>query len=261
MEGELGLRERKKLRTRQLIAESAWRLFAEYGFDAVPVAAVARAAEVSEATVFNYFPTKEDLVFQGMEVFETELLAAVADRPAGEPVVAALARFLLQPRGLLAAQDDDAARYLTAISRMIAASPALLAREREVLARYTASLATLLAEDTAAEPGDAVLDSRRCGQHQDPRASALADQRLAHAVAVDAGKIAVEHDHVVVVDRGSPQAGLTVVRDVDGHALALQTECNRFGQLHVVLDHQHAHSPCKQSGGSAPMRKSMAATR
>jgi AcrR family transcriptional regulator len=154
MEGELGLRERKKLRTRQLIAESAWRMFAEYGFDAVPVAAVARAAEVSEATVFNYFPTKEDLVFQGMEVFETELLAAVADRPAGEPVVAALARFLLQPRGLLAAQDDDAARYLTAISRMIAASPALLAREREVLARYTASLATLLAEDTAAEPGD-----------------------------------------------------------------------------------------------------------
>jgi AcrR family transcriptional regulator len=154
MEGELGLRERKKLRTRQLIAESAWRMFAEYGFDAVPVAAVARAAEVSEATVFNYFPTKEDLVFQGMEVFETELLAAVADRPAGDPVAAAFARFVLQPRGLLAAQDDDAARYLTGISRMIAASPALLAREREVLARYTASLATLLAEDTAAEPGD-----------------------------------------------------------------------------------------------------------
>ena len=169
MEGELGLRERKKLRTRQRIAESAWRLFAECGFDAVPVAAVARAAEVSEATVFNYFPTKEDLVFQGMEVFETELLAAVAGRPAGEPVVAAFARFVLQARGLLAAQDDDAARYLTGISRMIAASPALLAREREVLARYTASLATLLAEDTAAEPGDLrpwVIAHALMGTHQ-----------------------------------------------------------------------------------------------
>jgi AcrR family transcriptional regulator len=154
MEGELGLRERKKRRTRRLIAETAGRLFAEHGFDAVPVAAVARAAEVSEATVFNYFPTKEDLVFQGMEVFEADLLAAVADRSAGEPVVAAFARFVLQPRGLLAAQDDDAVRYLTGISRMIAASPALLAREREILARYTASLAALLAEDTAAEPGD-----------------------------------------------------------------------------------------------------------
>jgi AcrR family transcriptional regulator len=154
MEGELGLRERKKLRTRQLIAETAGRMFVEHGFDAVPIAAVAREAEVSEATVFNYFPTKEDLVFQGMEVFEAELLAAVADRPAGEPVVAAFARFVLQPRGFLAAQDDDAARYLSGISRMIAASPALQAREREVLARYTASLAALLAEDTAAEPDD-----------------------------------------------------------------------------------------------------------
>jgi AcrR family transcriptional regulator len=154
MEGELGLRERKKLRTRQLIAETAWRMFAEHGFDAVPVAAVARAAEVSEATVFNYFPTKEDLIFQGMETFDAELLAAVANRPAGEPVVAAFARFILQPRGLLAAQDGEAARSLAGIARMIAASPALLAREREVLARQTASLAALLAEDTAAEPDD-----------------------------------------------------------------------------------------------------------
>jgi AcrR family transcriptional regulator len=154
MEGELGLRERKKLRTRQLIAETARRMFVERGFDAVPVAAVARAADVSEATVFNYFPTKEDLVFQGMEAFETELLAAVRDRPAGEPIVGAFARFVLQPRGFLAAGDENAARYLTAVSRMIMASPALLARERQILARYTASLAALITEDTAAEPGD-----------------------------------------------------------------------------------------------------------
>ena len=154
MDADLGLRERKKLRTRQLIAETAMRLFAERGFDAVPVAAVARAAEVSEATVFNYFPTKEDLVFQGMEAFETELLAAIRDRPAGEPIVVAFARFVLQPRGLLAAENDRSASYLTGISKMIAASPALLAREREILARYTASLAALIAQDTAADPGD-----------------------------------------------------------------------------------------------------------
>src|SRR5437660_948730 len=113
MTAEPGLRERKKLRTRQLIAETARALFAEHGFDAVPVAAVARAADVSEATVFNYFPTKEDLVFQGMAAFEAELLAAVRDRPAGQPVTAAFARFMLHPRGLLAAEDDDAARDLT----------------------------------------------------------------------------------------------------------------------------------------------------
>jgi AcrR family transcriptional regulator len=154
MEGELGLRERKKLRTRQLIAETARRMFVEDGFDAVTVAAVARAAEVSEATVFNYFPTKEDLVYQGMEAFETELLATVRDRPAGESFAAAFGRFVLQPRGLLAAGDEDSARYLIKVSKMIASSPALLAREREIFARYTTSLAALIAEDTGAEAGD-----------------------------------------------------------------------------------------------------------
>jgi AcrR family transcriptional regulator len=169
MEDEISLRERKKQRTRQLIAETAGRLFAEHGFDAVPVAAVARAAEVSEATVFNYFPTKEDLVFQGMEVFEAELLAAVASRPAGEPVLAAFARFVLHPRGFLAARDEDAARHLAAAARMITASPALLAREREVLARYTAALAAILVEDTAAEPDDLrpwVVARALIGTHQ-----------------------------------------------------------------------------------------------
>ena len=154
MEGELGLRERKKLRTRQLIAETAGRMFAEHGFDAVPIAAVARAAEVSEATVFNYFPTKEDLVYQGMEAFEAELLACVRDRPAGESIVTAFGRFVLAPRGFLAAPDEDSARYLLAVSQMIADSPALAAREREILARYTTSLAELIAEDTAAGPDD-----------------------------------------------------------------------------------------------------------
>ena len=153
MEAELGLRERKKLRTR-LIAETAGRLFVERGFDAVPVAEVARAAEVSEATVFNYFPTKEDLVYQGMEAFETELLTVVRERPAGESIVAAFARFVLAPRGFLAAPDEDSARFLIAVSRMIAASPALRSREREILARYTTSLAELIAEDTAADPDD-----------------------------------------------------------------------------------------------------------
>ena len=151
---EPGLRELKKQRTRQLIAETARRLFAERGFDAVPVAAVARAAEVSEATVFNYFPTKEDLVYQGLEAFEAELLGAVGDRPDGESIAVAFGRFVLQPRGLLAAKDEVSARYLTDVSRMIAASPALLAREQQILARFTASLAELIARDTGATADD-----------------------------------------------------------------------------------------------------------
>jgi AcrR family transcriptional regulator len=169
MDAELGLRERKKLRTRRLISETAARLFVEHGFDAVPVAAVARAAEVSEATVFNYFPTKEDLVYQGMEAFEAELLETVRDRPAGESVVAAFGRFVLRPRGFLACADEDSARFLIAVSRMIAASPALRAREREIMARFTVSLAAVIAADTAAEPDDLrpwVVARALIGTHQ-----------------------------------------------------------------------------------------------
>ena len=58
-----GLRERKKRETREAIANAAMRLFLEHGYEDVTVAEVAQAADVSEKTVFNHFPTKEDLVF------------------------------------------------------------------------------------------------------------------------------------------------------------------------------------------------------
>jgi AcrR family transcriptional regulator len=120
----------------------------------VSVAEIARVADVSEATVFNYFRTKEDLVFSGLSVFETELLDSIRHRPAGEPALTAFARFILRPRGLLAADDDAVAAELIDITRMIAASPALLAREQQILAAYTDSLARLLADETRAGAKD-----------------------------------------------------------------------------------------------------------
>jgi len=103
MTTELGLRERKKQRSRQLIADTARRLFAERGFEAVPVSEIAREAEVSEATVFNYFPSKEDLFYRRLEAFEEELLSSIRNRPADESVLDAFGRFITTPRGLLAA--------------------------------------------------------------------------------------------------------------------------------------------------------------
>jgi AcrR family transcriptional regulator len=151
---EPGLRERKKQHTRVLIAQSARSLFIEHGFDAVSVSEVARAADVSEATVYNYFPTKEDLVYYGMEAFEEALLTAVRDRAPGESVLAAFGRFATTPRGFLAARDEASAQALLEATRMIANSPALIARERQIFARYTDSLATLVAEETGAGPND-----------------------------------------------------------------------------------------------------------
>jgi AcrR family transcriptional regulator len=149
-----GLRERKKQRTRQHLAGTARALFAERGFERVTVAEIAEVAEVSEATVFNYFPRKEDLVYGRMQEFEEELLRGIRERPSGESVLNAFGRFVLEPRGFLAAKDEEAAKALLDVSRMIAASPALLAREREIFAQYTDSLAALIAGETGAAPGD-----------------------------------------------------------------------------------------------------------
>jgi AcrR family transcriptional regulator len=150
----LGLRERKKEQTRQHIAETARRLFSERGFERVTVAEIARVAEVSEQTVFNYFPTKEDLVYWRLQSFEDELLATIRERAPGEPALAAFRRFLLAQRGQLGKPDEEARRQLTALTRMITESPALLAREEQIFGGYTASLATLLAEETSAGPAD-----------------------------------------------------------------------------------------------------------
>jgi AcrR family transcriptional regulator len=154
MTAEVGLRERKKQRTRELIAETARRLFAERGFDAVPVSEIAREAEVSEATVFNYFPTKEDIFYSRLEAFEEEVLSSIRDRQPGESVIRAFGRFVTTPRGLLAARDPEQVEHLAAITRVITESPALLAREQQVYAEYTDALAKLLSTETAANPGD-----------------------------------------------------------------------------------------------------------
>ena len=154
MATELGLRERKKQRTRQLIADTAWRLFAARGFDAVPVAEIAREAEVSEATVFNYFPTKEDLVFHRMEAFEDELLNAIRDRGEGESIVEAFGRFVLRPRGFLGSDDPEATEGMRRVAWVMTGSQALQAREREILDRYTSTVAALIAEERGMSAGD-----------------------------------------------------------------------------------------------------------
>jgi AcrR family transcriptional regulator len=158
MNTQPGLRERKKQQTRQLIADTARRLFAERGFERVTVAEIAREAGVAEKTVFNYFPTKEDLFYSRLEAFEEELLEAIRTREPGETVLAAFRGFLLRPRGLFdlgaRGEEEEATRQVQTITRVITESPALLARERQVFDRYAVALAALIAEETGSAPTD-----------------------------------------------------------------------------------------------------------
>jgi AcrR family transcriptional regulator len=141
-----GLRELKKQRTRLLIAETAQRLFTAKGFDAVTVAEVAEAAEVSEATVFNYFPTKEDLFYGGMDAFEAGLVESVRGRAPGESPVAVFRRVVLA--GVPRLAKAEVGEAMATAARTIAGSRALRAREREIAGRYADELAAILAAET-----------------------------------------------------------------------------------------------------------------
>ena len=149
---QAGLRERKKEQTRKAIFEAARRLFDAKGFDAVTVAEVARAADVSEVTVFNYFPAKEDLFYGGMLFFEESLIEAVRNRPRGEPALKAFRRRVMEGAENLAARQRTEA--ILSAGKVIGSSPSLAARERQIVDRYTRELAELLAQATGAAPDD-----------------------------------------------------------------------------------------------------------
>ncbi len=127
----MGLREDKKQRTRQEIAETAMRLFVMHGFDQVTVAEVATEARVSEKTVFNYFPTKEDLFFDEVPQRQAALVAAVRNLRPGESLLTALHRLQYTECSRLASPG------FAIFARIIEQSSALQAKELEVMAEFS----------------------------------------------------------------------------------------------------------------------------
>jgi AcrR family transcriptional regulator len=141
----MGLRETKKLATRQQIAAVAMRLFVTRGFDRVTVAEVAAEAGVSEKTVFNYFPTKEDLFFDEVPQRLQALTQAIRDRRQGESICQAL-------RTLQVAQCNRlSSPGFAQFARVIEESPALQAKEVDVMARFGQVLADALLEQGIAD--------------------------------------------------------------------------------------------------------------
>lgn len=87
-----GLRQRKKQETRRALAKTAAKLFRSQGYENVRMIDIARDAGVSEQTLYNYFPTKEHLIFDQAQEFEARLLAVVLEKPKKKPLVDALRR-------------------------------------------------------------------------------------------------------------------------------------------------------------------------
>src|SRR5580700_6335680 len=87
-----GLRERRKQETRRAVSDIATRLFVANGFEEVTISQVADAAGVAKMTVTNYFPRKEDLVFDRAEAVVRHLADVIAARAPGESMLAAIRR-------------------------------------------------------------------------------------------------------------------------------------------------------------------------
>ncbi|GAA1531626.1 TetR/AcrR family transcriptional regulator [Dactylosporangium maewongense] len=145
-----GLRDLKKARTRRLIAETAARLFAERGYERVTVSEVARAAEVAEQTLYNYFPTKEHLVTDREQQIQDQLGDLIRARPAGTSPAAAVRGFVLETVAAIRDMPAELARgnlgYLAAIS------PAVHRLALEMSDRQATALAAAIAETSGVAP-------------------------------------------------------------------------------------------------------------
>jgi AcrR family transcriptional regulator len=148
-----GLRERKKRETREAITRAAMKLFVARGFDAVTVADVADAAGVSEKTVFNYFPAKEDLVFHGGAERLEALIEAIRERPAGVSLVTPFREATMRFLDQVQSGSVDA---IAAVPRLVAGSRSL--RDRLFLAweQEAALLTPVIVDQVGAPEGDLV---------------------------------------------------------------------------------------------------------
>lgn len=143
-----GLRERRKQEVRQAISGIAMELFAARGFDQVTISQVADAAGVSKMTVTNYFPRKEDLVFDRAEVIIRSLANAAAARPPGESLLTAIRRDFAER---IAAGDVTLGIPTVTFARMVRSSHLLSSRGREIADLAEQALGDAIAAETGVD--------------------------------------------------------------------------------------------------------------
>jgi AcrR family transcriptional regulator len=160
-----GLRERKKERTRRLLAGVALDLFEARGFDHTTVDDIAAAAEVSPRTFFRYFAAKDEALFDRAADVQEQFRALLASRPADEPLLVALREI---GTALIAGElvDEDRVRRVVAL---VHTEPALRSRYEALMGMIEADLTDWAAGRLGVPPSDmrprllaaAVLAARR----------------------------------------------------------------------------------------------------
>jgi AcrR family transcriptional regulator len=149
--------ERKKQRTRALIRETAWELFAAHGYDATTIKAIADAADVAPRTVTIHFPAKDDLLFADDDYFGADQLERrLTGRPAGQPALEELRRWMIDTIGDISASRAGRAslywRTRALRARLIGENDRLRGLARASYAPAERILAAAIADDLRVEP-------------------------------------------------------------------------------------------------------------
>jgi AcrR family transcriptional regulator len=145
-----GLRERKRLRTREVIARCALELFDRQGFAGTTIPQIAQAADVSPRTVSSYFPHKEELAFPDSEEAFATLQDRLRTRPAGESAADALRSWI----GAWLARQAETHDELRVRRRVVHSDERLRAYEHRFMLRAQEALAGAFARDLGASPND-----------------------------------------------------------------------------------------------------------
>jgi AcrR family transcriptional regulator len=159
-----GLRERRKQEARQAISGTAMALFEARGFDEVTISQVADAAGVSKMTVTNYFPRKEDLVFDRAEAIIRSLADAAAARAPGESLLTAIRRDYAER---IVAGDVTLGPPTAAFALMVRNSHVLTSRGREIADLTEDALGDAIAADTGADdPQQRIVAAQLAAVHR-----------------------------------------------------------------------------------------------
>ncbi|MFF5182564.1 TetR/AcrR family transcriptional regulator [Streptomyces sp. NPDC000345] len=144
---QLGLRERKKIKTREAIRTATYALIGEQGYDATTIDQIAERAEVSPSTVFRYFPTKEDIVLT--DEWDPVLVAELRARPADEPWPDSVRHVMLKAVRPGIEDDPEVARLRT---RVMVQVPAVRSRMMESMSVTGRMFGEVIGERTGLDP-------------------------------------------------------------------------------------------------------------
>ncbi|MGW1166087.1 TetR/AcrR family transcriptional regulator [Streptomyces sp. NPDC001153] len=142
-----GLRERKKIKTREAIRAATYALVQEQGYDATTIDQIAERAEVSPSTVFRYFPTKEDIVLT--DEYDPVILEEIKARPADEPWSETIRYVLHRAVELAVAEDLEVSRLRTHLMVQV---PAVRSRMMESMSTSGRMLCEAIGERTGRDP-------------------------------------------------------------------------------------------------------------